>query len=310
MKKKPTKKGSPKVKKDDPQELKSAVPLSELGKKVNFSTPRMVKNSEADTWQKRVLIFTPSRGLVRMEWVQARYAQIIPTNWSFVEYQQFLSPFVPVAYQLADAQNLMAKIVVEEDYEWIIFAEDDNILPPDGFLRFNQYINEQKVPVVSGLYFLKSDITEPLIYRGRGTSHFKDFKLGDLVWSDGICFGFRLEHGSLIKALWKESEEYVVNGIKTRRVFQQPNSVWFDEEKGGVVSKGGTTDLKYCSDLMDKKIFEKAGWPEFQKLKFPFLTDTRIFVKHISQDGQIWPKAIPAHFISDDPKYKGKNIKD
>ena len=32
----------------------------------------------------KLLIFTPTTGLVRMEWVRARYGQIIPTNWSNV----------------------------------------------------------------------------------------------------------------------------------------------------------------------------------------------------------------------------------
>ena len=264
----------------------------------------------ASGWTKRVLIFTPTLGTVRMEWVAGRYGQIIPTNWSFVEMQQFLNPHIPIGYQLADAQNLMAKIVVEDDYDWIIYVEDDNILPQDAFLRMNVYMNEGTIPVVSGLYFLKSTYAEPLVYRGRGTSHFRDWKLGDRVWVDGIPFGCRLEHGSLIKEAWKTSEEYIVGGIKTRKVFTQPRAMWFDEEKGGIISKGGTTDLEWCTRLMDEKIFEKAGWPEFQKMKYPFLVDTRIFVKHIDRGGTIWPTQMPARYIPEDPNYKGVDVTD
>jgi len=188
-------------------------------------------------------------------------------------------------------------------------CESDNVIPPDAFLRLNQYMNEQDIPVVSGLYFLKSDITEPLIYRGRGTSHFKDWKLGDLVWCDGIPFGLRLEHAGLIKAAWKESREIVINGIKTREVFSHPTSIWQDPDTGGLVALGGTTDLEWCRRLIQDKLLEKAGFPEIQKKKNPFLVDTRLFVKHIDQNGQMWPKSIPARFVPDNPdKYKGKEI--
>jgi len=289
-----------------PKKIMPAVPLSKLGK-YDFGIPKVDKTDE-NTWKKRVFIFTPATGLVRMEWVQARYAQIIPPNWSFVEVVNFLNPYVPIGYQLADAQNLMAKYVVEGDYEWIIHIEHDNVLPPDGFMRLNQYINEAKVPVVSGLYWLKSDITEPLVYRGRGTSYFKDWKLGDKVWTDGIPFGFRLESASLVKAAWEESEEYQVNGITTRRVFQQPGAIWYDEEKGGVVSTGGTTDLAWCTRIMEDNLFEKAGWGKYQKMEHPFLVDTNIFVKHVTADGTMYPLAVPSRFVP--PKgYKGKVVR-
>lgn len=289
------------------QPIMPAVPIDHVPG-VSFNIPNLFSGQgDPENIKKRILIFTPTTGLVRVEFVQARYSQVIPTNWSFVDMQQHLSPWVSVGYQLADAQNLMAKEVVEGDYEWIIYVEHDNILPPDGFLKFNQYINEHKVPVVSGLYFLKADITEPLIYRGRGTSHFKDWKLGDKVWVDGIPFGFRLEHAGLIKAAWETSEEYVVNGIRTRRVFSQPNTIWYDKNTGGVVSKGGTTDLEWCSRIMREDLFTKAGFPEYAKMKNPFLVDTSIFVKHIDPNGNVWPKAMPARYIP--PKgYKPREV--
>lgn len=314
--KKQLKKATRSKKKKEPKKPATeaaAVPLSMvLQGKYDFTPPGLDKNdkNEQDHWQKRVLVFTPTTGSVRVEWVQARYGQIIPTNWSFVEMNQFLQPYTPLAYQLADAQNLMAKIAVKDNFEWVLFVEHDNMLPPDGFLRMNQYMNEATIPMVSGLYFLKSTFTEPLIYRGRGNSHFRDFKLGDRVWVDGVPMGFLLVHGSLIKAAWEESEEYTVHGEVTRRVFSQPNTMWYDSEHGGVVAKGGTTDLQWCSRLMEDDLFTKAGWPEFQKMKYPYLVDTRIFVKHIDPDGVQWPIQMPARFVPDSPDYKGVDITD
>ena len=236
-------------------------------------------------------------GTVRMEWVMARYGQIIPTNWSFVDMRQFLSPYVPIEYQLADAQNLLAKKVVEDDYEWIIYIEDDNLVPESLFLKFNEYINEGKIPVVSGIYWTKSNPSEPFLYRGRGNSYYGDWKLGDKVWVDGIPFGCRLEHAGLLKAAWENSSEYMVGNQLTRRVFDQPSMVWYDEEKGGMVSKAGTTDLAWCTRIKEEKLLEKAGFPELQKMDYPYLVDTTIFVRHIDSNGRVYPDKVPEKFI-------------
>jgi len=260
------------------------------------NNPNIDKNLNPN-WTKRVLIFTPTRGTVRMEWVMARYGQIIPTNWSFVDMRQFLSPYVPIEYQLADAQNLLAKKVVEDDYEWIIYIEDDNLVPESLFLKFNEYINEGKIPVVSGIYWTKSNPSEPVLYRGRGNSYYGDWKLGDKVWVDGIPFGCRLEHAGLLKAAWENSSEYMVGNQLTRRVFDQPSMVWYDEEKGGMVSKAGTTDLAWCTRIKEEKLLEKAGFPELQKMDYPYLVDTTIFVRHIDSNGRVYPDKVPEKFI-------------
>lgn len=274
-----------------------------MSKKIDKALASAPKNDlmpiSDGNWKNRVLFFTPSRGLVRTEWMHARYCQIVPTNWSMVDMTQFISPYMPIEYQLADAQNLMAKVVVEGGYNWIIYLEDDNVIPPDLLVRFNQYMLENKIPVVSGLYFTKSEPPEPLIYRGQGNSYFKDWKLGDLVWADGIPFGCRLEHAGLIKAAWENSPEYRVGDVITRRVFEQPNRIEFNGEKGGFESLTGTTDLAWGRRIIEEKLFSKAGFPHMEKLKYPFLVDTNIFVRHIDQNGRMYPLSIPKQFRPD-----------
>lgn len=262
--------------------------------KINVDAPN---NPDPNNWTKRVLVFTPTTGTVRMEWVSARYGQIVPTNWSHVELIQWLSSYVPIGYQLADAQNLMAKTVVEHDYDWVLYIEHDNIVPKDLFIRMNEYMRNADIPVVSGLYFTKGYPCEPLLYRGRGTSYYTDWKIGDKVWVDGIPFGCRLEHAGLIKEAWKISPEYNVGNETTRRVFQQPTHQWYDPQKGGVATRIGTTDLEWCTRIINDKLLEKAGFPEIQKKEFPFLVDTNIFVEHIDNNGVKFPTQIPPEFI-------------
>lgn len=253
-------------------------------------------NKNLETWSKRILIGTPTTGLIRMEWVSARFSQIIPTNWSNVDIWQYMSSYMPLNYQLVDAENLIAKSVVEGDYEWLLFIESDNLIPPNAFRKLNEYMMSKKYPIVGGLYFTKSVPPEPMIYRGLGGGYFDDWKFGDKVECDGLPFGCTLIHGDLIRALWKDSSEYVVNGQVTRRVFDNTAEGWRDPISGAWMSKSGTTDLAFCHRVIDGGYLEKTGWKDAAKKKYPFLVDTSIFVRHIDNNGVQWPLDIPAKF--------------
>ena len=249
-------------------------------------------------WSKRLLIGTPTRGEVRMEWVRGRYGQTIPCNFSLVDSHQFLNSYAPLGFQITDAENLTAKIMVEGNYEWFLSWEDDNVPQADALIKLNEYMIRGDIPIISGLYFTKSIPPEPIMYRGNGRGYYADWKLGEKVWVDGIPFGFTLIHGSIIKALWDESPEYIVNGQVTRRVFSIPNESYIDPVTGGLINSTGTSDLAWCKRMKDAKIFEKAGWPEFQKKEFPMLVDTNIFVHHVDRtDGTMFPRALPKAFV-------------
>ena len=277
--------------------LKKALGLnSKEGLPIMYGNDALARNP--DKWTNRLVISTPTLGNIRMEWVQSRFGQTIPTNFSLVDVHQFMNPYAPIGFQLADAENLTAKTVVEGKFQWFLSWEDDNLPPLDALIKINQYIIKGDVPVVSGLYFTKSVPPEPILYRGVGRGYYADWKLGDKVWVDGVPFGFNLIHGDIIRALWEESPEYIVNGTVTRRVFDVPNESYVDPETGGRMSQSGTSDLAWCKRLMKDGIFEKAGFPEFQKKEFPFLVDTGIFVKHIDrQSGQQYPIALPKEFL-------------
>lgn len=249
----------------------------------------IVVDSGNSSYVNRLLVATPTTGLVRIEWVQARYGQLIPANWSMVQMNQFMNGFIALRYQVADAQNLIVKEVIDKDFEWLLLIEHDTLLPPDAFIRLNQYIREEKVPIVSGLYYTRSRPAEPIIYRGRGTSFYEDWKFGQKVWVDGVPTGCLLVHGGILRAMWAESEEYQVGNQTTRRVFNAPRDVWFDPETNQFNTMTGTSDLAWCDRIMKDKFFKKAGWKKYQKKKYPFLIDTNIFCRHIDIDGTMYP---------------------
>lgn len=261
------------------------------GKKNKIQYQNKISDSGLQGHVNRLLIATPTLGNVRIEWVNARYGQIIPTNWSMVQMQQFMNSFVAMRYQVADAQNIIVREAIAQDFEWLILLEDDTCPPPDALVRFNEYILSAEVPVVSGLYYTKSEPSEPLLYRGRGTSFYDNWKMGDKVWVDGVPTGCLLIRVDLLREMWKDSPEYLTpgSGQRVRRVFDTPNKMWFDEKQGQFATVTGTSDLDWCSRVIEGKYLERAGYPELQKEEFPFLVDTNIFCKHVDIRGRVFP---------------------
>lgn len=253
---------------------------------------QIVQDSGDPGYVNRILVATPTTGNVRIEWVSARYGQLVPTNWSMVTMLQFLSSYYPLRYQVADAQNMIVKEAIDKDFEWLFLVEHDNVIPPNTFITLNDYMRRAEYPIVSGLYFTKGYPSEPLVYRGRGNSFYGDWKLGDMVMADGVPTGCLLIHMSILRAMWADSEEYQVNGHTTRRVFDTPRRGWFDEATGQFNTSTGTSDLDWCTRVIEGDYLRKAGWGEFADAhpKYPFLVDTRnLFCKHIMPDGTQYP---------------------
>ena len=197
----------------------------------------------------------------------------------------------PMGYLVADAQNIIVNEALTKDYEWVLLLEDDTIPPHDLFLQLNAYIRSAEFPVVSGLYFLKANPPEPLVYRGRGNGAFFDWKLGEKVWVDGVPTGCLLINCKVLKIMANESEDYkTVSGQVLKKIFETPARAWTDPETGVNHSAAGTSDLYWCDRVMKDNVLRRAGWPEIGKRKYQFLVDTNIFCKHIDlQSGAQYP---------------------
>lgn len=240
---------------------------------------------------KRLMISVPLTGLIRAEWALARYGQVIPCNWSQVEMISWLDQFSPLGFLVADARNVAVENFIKGNFEWLFFIDHDVLMPVNTFSHWNEYMLKGDVPIWGGLYFTKSVPSEPLMYRGIGTSHFRNWKMGDKVWVDGMGLGCNMLHRSVIEAVWKESPQYQIGAAVARRVFETPSNSAYDAEKGVWLTTGGTEDLTFYQRLIKDRILEKAGWKKFQKMKYPYLCDTSIFCRHINFDGVQYPSA-------------------
>jgi hypothetical protein len=255
----------------------------------------IVDDSGNPGYVNRILIGIPSTGLKRDEWIQARYGQLIPMNWSQIEMMQWMDSYMPLRYQVADAQNLIVKVAIEKEFQHLLLYEHDVLPPPNAFMTLNKYMREGTHPVVSGLYFSRGRPSEPLVFRGRGTGVFYDWEMGDLVYCDGVPTGFLLIDMALMRLMWEESEEYeVLPGLKTRRVFNTPRDIWIDPEEASQHTTSGTSDLEWCTRVIEGDYLRRSGWGDYvdsldDPLQ-PFLVDTKnLFCKHINPNGEQFP---------------------
>lgn len=249
----------------------------------------IVEDSGDPGYTNRLLVGTACTGLVRVEWVAARYGQLIPLNWSMASQLQVMAGYMPLRYQVADAQNLIVAEAMRLEMEWLFLLEHDVVIPQDTFIRLNRYMREARTPVVSGLYFSRAYPSEPMVFRGRGNSYYDNWRMGDLVWCDGVPTGALLIHMGLLREMWKDSEEYTLNGIKVRRVFDTPRTSWYNPETNRTNMATGTSDLEWCQRVMQGDYMRRSGWTEFVGREYPFLVDTNIFCWHINPDGTHYP---------------------
>ena len=109
--------------------------------------------------------------------------------------------------------------------------------------------------------------------------------MGDDVWVKGVPTGMLLIHCSILCLMYEESPEYTLfNYQRARRIFESPRNVWIDPEQNWFKSSMGTSDLNWCSRIIEKKILQRSGWKEIGEREYPFLIDTDIFCKHIALD--------------------------
>jgi hypothetical protein len=257
---------------------------------VKFEEIKYVRSGVNDPHE-RLLIGTATLGVIRMEWAGARFGQVIPCNWTHGSITTGINTCMPIGHLIADAQNIVIDQAVQQGHEWVFFHEDDVLLPTQAFKTLNDYMISKKYPVVSGLYYLKAEPSEPLVYRGRGNSYYDNWKMGQKVWVDGVPTGCLLIHRSLFEIMWKESETYLALGSRhVRKVFETPAIAHVDPETGKKSQLVGTSDLYWCDRVIDKGYLKRAGWPELGRKKYPFLIDTNLFCGHIALNtGKVYP---------------------
>jgi hypothetical protein len=250
----------------------------------------IVQDSGDPGYTNKLLVGTACTGLLRVEWHAARTSQMMPLNWSMAGQMQVVADYMPLRYQVADAQNLIVAEAIKLDMEWLFLLEHDVIIPPLTFFKLNRWMKDTPAPVVSGLYFSRAYPSEPMVFRGMGEGVYTDWRMGDVVEVDGLPTGCLLIHMGLIRSMWEDAEPYTApGGIKTRKVFNTPRSAWYNPETDMTNISAGTSDLQWCRDVIKGDYLRKSGWTDYADKQFPFLIDTDLFCFHCNPDGTMFP---------------------
>ncbi len=195
------------------------------------------------------IIIIPSRGMMPTKVVQSWMSLMMPMN------QKIIRMFV-IGMEVGQAYNAaIENILAHPDlskWKYIVTMEDDNMPPPDGFLRLYEGI--EKFDVVGGLYWTKGVEGQPMIY-GDPKAIPANFipqvpVLEQLQECRGLGMGFNIFKLSMFK-----NEKIPKPWFKT-----------VQEYTPGVGCKSFTQDLYF---------YENAG-----RAGYKFACDTRIKVGH------------------------------
>lgn len=224
----------------------------------------------------KIVFAIPTTGSIRFEWHAAFGQMVIPTNWAHAASVVVVSS--PIGYRVAEARNEIVRGALEKNYEWIFFIDHDVLLPPNVCLVLRDHMLRKDTPILCGLYYTKSSVPEPLVFRGRGTGPYYNWKPGEKVWVDAVPMGMTMVHMSLFRNMkppW----------------FNTPREVKIDTA-GNFVKTVGTEDIWFCDRVIEEGVLKKAGWDQAAKKKYPFLCDTSLFGPHIDlQTGLQYPSA-------------------
>lgn len=136
------------------------------------------------------------------------------------------------------ARNKFAEKAVELGAKYLYFWDEDVEVPPQT-LRELIYIAEHRpeAAVVGGIYCLKVDRPEPLVFKGVGTGPYWDWRVGEIFEVDAIGMGCTLIRVESFKDLPKPWFRTINNG-----------EAYLDNIQYG---EAWTEDLWYCKQLRE-----------------------------------------------------------
>lgn len=194
----------------------------------------------------------PRLSPVTVQWHRARSNLALPTNINQV--QLYLD-----GMEVGDARNKAVETVLgmENQPEFLCFLDHDVIAPHDFITKL--LYRARHFPdhgVFAGVYCLKSQPAEPLIYKEWGAGPFWDWTVGDLLIDGvvGVHMGLTLIRTSLLRRM-ADAQPW----FKTTNETHVKNN--------GVHTNRGTEDLYFC-----KKAVEEFG--------AQILVDTSVLAGH------------------------------
>jgi hypothetical protein len=198
----------------------------------------------------------PTRGVIPAKVVQNWWGLMAPMNHKFIRVFA-IGMEVGAAYSTTIEQILANPIL--NSWKYILTIEEDNMPPPDGLLKL--YESMDKYDVVSGLYWTKGEMGQPMIYgdpKMEMLNFIPQIPLPETVQEcNGLGMGFTLfkmsvfKDGKLLRPFFKTTQEYTP----------------------GVGARAYTQDLYFYENI--------------KKLGYKVACDTRVKVGHYDIENDI-----------------------
>jgi len=156
-----------------------------------------------------------------------------PMNYNTVMLNTYGAP-------IADARNMFAEKAVEIGAKYIFFWDEDVELPPQT-IRELVYMMEHhpECGVIGGIYCLKVDRPEPLVFNGIGNGPFWDWKVGEVFECTALGMGCTLIRTEMLADIPKPWFSTV-----------DDTSAYLDNIRFG---EQWTEDLFFCKKVVDSE---------------------------------------------------------
>lgn len=199
-----------------------------------------------------IVLGVPTFGMVSIWWAGRLYALRAPMN-------RIVRHVYCVGLEVGLARNeIVARALAIEDQDsslrcsHIFFVDDDVLVHPDALLQ----LMSRQAPMVSGLYYAKSSVPQPLVLSGEYDGTPTTWTPGDLVpcWAHGM--GLTLIEADVFRRLRDESDL----GVDERGY---PN--WFTTTRdSGLVRADGVTAV--FNQTEDVALLRRAAAIGYQPL--------------------------------------------
>ena len=151
--------------------------------------------------------------------------------------------------EVGEARNVFAEHAIASDCKYIFFWDEDVACPPHSIPELVYKMEHHpEAAVIGGVYCLKREPSEPLLFRGNGNGPYWDWKAGEFFEVSGIGMGCTL--------------------VRTE-VFRDLKKPWFKTEfnyermlDGTAGLESWTEDLWFCQRITDTekwKIYADAS---------------------------------------------------
>ena len=116
---------------------------------------------------------------------------------------------------VGQAKQAMAEMAVASGCQWVLFVDDDVLVPGDALMKMIQRWRQdpEKYAIQNGVYWSKSEPPQPLIFKGSFEGSYWNWHVGDLIEADAAGAGCTFIATDVFKKMPKPwfSIDYIYN---------------------------------------------------------------------------------------------------